>query len=481
MSDTGMAQDQALSAALLESRQRWRDLVRISADLAFETDPHGRFVFLAPEDVLGWSASTLIGEPAEALLMPEDGPCFNPFVAWAPFRDCQVWLREPDDTPRRMSFSVAPLYDESGVVCGARGVARDATGTDQAGSSVARALRRAELIDQLRAQLRLEVLAPRMMARVLGTLGALLGAQGTAVLGPDRATGINQVLFSTAPVPEGLGATCLRHLSEGLEAPLLCRENAGTMDATGVMGVTGVTGVTGAMGAMCAVTTQFGPDHALLAWRPPHDRGWSSDEVLLLSAATTVVRTVLDQGAVQRELAHDAATDTLTGLPNRRAFQGELERRMARQEFERSQGALMFIDIDGLKPVNDHSGHEVGDRLLRAAAGLLLGAVRPSDLVARLGGDEFAIWMDATDQFTAAERADNLCRAAAMVLAQAAWGTLPVPDGTRKPGLSIGIAIHEPSSGLDGETLLRLADAAMYIAKQEGGGGWRVWRPGITA
>ena len=454
MSGTELSRDHALNLALLESRQRWRDLVRISADLAFETDADGRFVVLAPEDPLGWSAEALVGEDAQCLLALDDGPRFNPFLSGAPLRDCLVWLRQGNGMPRRMRFAVAPLYDQAGEIAGARGVARDATDHDRAESATARVLRRAALIDHLRSHVLDEVLGSRKIVRGLAALVAAIGATGAAMVKTDQ--GRCEVLSATGPVDEAWLAVAGKRLAQGVDAPVLLQ------------------GKNESLAALAATPTRFNDHHAVLAWRTPPNDGWDGDELGLLAAACTVLRGGLEQEAVQLEMAQLARTDPLTGLPNRRAFQEELNRRIGRLETDGAVGALLFIDLDGLKPVNDTLGHEAGDAMLRDAAALLRCHVRSTDLVARLGGDEFGIWLDGADQFAAAERAEQLCRIAAAQLA-ASLGDLPQQG--RRPGFSIGLVTRQPGSVLDAVRLLRAADAAMYRAKQAGGGSWRAHAP----
>ena len=102
---------EALRRALLDSRQRWRDLVTLSADLVFETDAEGRFVFISPDTTLGWAASTLLGQPAELLLAePEQARVFNPFRPNATVRRRRAWLR-----PRRCGGGLSQLRINAAV------------------------------------------------------------------------------------------------------------------------------------------------------------------------------------------------------------------------------------------------------------------------------------------------------------------------------------------------------------------------------
>ena len=116
----------ALRDVLMESRQRWRHLVGLAADLAFETDPQGRFVFVMPDAALGWPRGSLIGQPSELLLggLPT-GPVANPFCPPAEIRRHRTELRAADGSLVRMVISATPLTDVAGDRMGARGVGID--------------------------------------------------------------------------------------------------------------------------------------------------------------------------------------------------------------------------------------------------------------------------------------------------------------------------------------------------------------------
>ncbi len=153
-----------LRDALLDSRQRWRELVLLAADFAFETDAAGRFVFVAPDTVMNWPAQTLLGQPAELLLAePGDSGGFNPFRPAALVRRRRSWLRRADGRFTCLSLAVTPLLDADGRIVGARGVGQDVTEQDSYDARVATALRRGELLHHILASIRQEVLAPRMM------------------------------------------------------------------------------------------------------------------------------------------------------------------------------------------------------------------------------------------------------------------------------------------------------------------------------
>lgn len=165
-------------------------------------------------------------------------------------------------------------------------------------------------------------------------------------------------------------------------------------------------------------------------------------------------------------LAHH---DALTGLPNRVLFQQTLRQWIEAPHAKGEELAVLYIDLDGFKAINDMLGHAFGDDLLRAVAVEMTAIVAGRGLVARLGGDEFAVMLAGRAAAAAAPAI-----AAALVAAIAAMETLRGEEIAI--GASIGLACAE-ASGTDVEDLLRRADLAMYRAKAEGRGTWRAYRP----
>ncbi|OHD63884.1 MAG: hypothetical protein A2101_03575 [Spirochaetes bacterium GWF2_52_7] len=170
---------------------------------------------------------------------------------------------------------------------------------------------------------------------------------------------------------------------------------------------------------------------------------------------------------VTLQLEKYANYDTLTGLPNRRFFFDTLERIVAESERTARMFALLYIDLDGFKDINDNYGHEVGDSVLNSVGNRLLEHVRETDFVARLGGDEFAIiFRDIEEMKIAADIAGNIHS----ILQK------PMHIGTMvcTVNSSIGIAVY-PDTGKDGEILVRNADSAMYGIKRNGKGGFGIF------
>jgi len=187
----------------------------------------------------------------------------------------------------------------------------------------------------------------------------------------------------------------------------------------------------------------------------------SSDQLGLVDQAVreTLAR-LLDENELLKarvaELERLADTDPLTPLPNRRAFVREVDRAIARVARYGTGIALMYVDVDHLKSINDRHGHSAGDAALNHIAAMLRSAVRAGDLVARVGGDEFALLVEPVDAAAAQAKAEAL-RIAALA-APLDWNGTPIAVG-----VSIGIAMIAGDDSV--ESLVARADTGMYAAK----------------
>jgi diguanylate cyclase (GGDEF)-like protein/PAS domain S-box-containing protein len=173
------------------------------------------------------------------------------------------------------------------------------------------------------------------------------------------------------------------------------------------------------------------------------------------------IRDISDRVALRNQLAHNAYHDALTSLPNRALFTERLEQAVSQRSAAERPPAVIFLDLDWFKEVNDAYGHAAGDALLVEAAARLRAAIRVGDTVARFGGDEFAALVHGDrDGKAAREVAERLHEAL----------TLPyeLPSGRHVVGASVGVAYWRPGTSI--AQLLRQADLAMYEAKAEGKG-----------
>jgi diguanylate cyclase (GGDEF)-like protein len=396
--------DDSFAAAVLESRARWRDLALLAADLLFETDGDGRFTFLAPDRVLGHQSAALLGQPAASLLATAPAP--DPFTAVTPPRGLRSWLTTATGEPACFEFTAIGTLGG-----GLRGVARDVTEDERHAETTGRALRRATSL------VRLFGLAQRSLAE------------------------------------GGAAAPALQRLLGGLREALGC--SAVALVATGdgdwrVMHRAGECSPPAAADAPGVAIAPAAPGLVLGIWRqPPPD----AEERDLLAALAPALAGLHAEAARQQELARAARTDPLTGLLNRRGFaEAVAESRAARPD-----GVLAYLDMDGLKRLNDRHGHAAGDAAIIAFAARLASAPGDDAVAARLGGDEFALWLPGATRDSAQARTAPL----------GAPGALPGfplagPDAV---AASLGLAAVAAGDAL--EPLLERADAAMYARKRE--------------
>jgi len=209
--------------------------------------------------------------------------------------------------------------------------------------------------------------------------------------------------------------------------------------------------------------------HVVGVQRPDGKRVWLSASWCLLdpldgqrSPMLVSFTDITDERATSQRLAHEANHDALTGLPNRTHVLTTVDDAL-QASGENGLGAILFIDLDDLKVINDTLGHEAGDAALKLVADRLRSAVRPHDLVARLGGDEFVAVLRGSITGVEVDRISE--RLHALLSEPAILGGTTV-----RLGASVGIAEVEPGDDRNAAHLLRDADQAMYVAKRSGRG-----------
>lgn len=172
--------------------------------------------------------------------------------------------------------------------------------------------------------------------------------------------------------------------------------------------------------------------------------------------------------ALEEQLRHQAFHDPLTNLPNRALFMDRLEHALARMERRGGAIAVLFMDLDNFKPINDTFGHRVGDRLLVAVAGRVRNCLRPEDTLARLGGDEFTVLVEGV------EDSEDAVRVTERIIG--AFRESFISDGRElSVSASIGTALGT-APAKSPEDLLRDADLALYEAKRKGKAGYEIFR-----
>ncbi|MEF8730179.1 MAG: diguanylate cyclase [Accumulibacter sp.] len=196
-----------------------------------------------------------------------------------------------------------------------------------------------------------------------------------------------------------------------------------------------------------------------ITWNHSRLAGQPGDAVMVLSV-----------GVDHTERKYLAERDPLTGLVNRRHFQDILRRALVDARRSRRDGALLYLDLDAFKYVNDVSGHQAGDALLKIVAEEVAHVARTSDRIGRLGGDELGVLLHECDSAGAVQVAEKINRRLAEI-------KFPGLGANHRVSASIGIVVFSAAK-MNAELLLTNADIAMYQAKSKGGGGWHVYSEG---
>jgi diguanylate cyclase (GGDEF)-like protein/PAS domain S-box-containing protein len=199
---------------------------------------------------------------------------------------------------------------------------------------------------------------------------------------------------------------------------------------------------------------------------PIHDRDGQA------TGAVIVFRDVSAARAMALEMTHSAQHDFLTGLPNRMLFNDRVSQAIGLAQRHMKKVAVLFLDLDGFKHINDSLGHPIGDKLLQAIAKRLVDCVRGSDTVSRQGGDEFVVLLSEMEQ---PEDAALTARRMLKAVAEAH----PIDQHDLHVTTSIGVSVY-PDDGLDAETLIKNADTAMYQAKENGRQSFQFFKPAMN-
>jgi diguanylate cyclase (GGDEF)-like protein len=431
--------DGTLRAALIESRQRMKELLELSCAFAWETDANGCFSFVTAGGALGREALDLLGtDPADLMLSPEDG---RHFQADSPQEGLVVWAAGKDGAPRCLHLRARAIFDAQGQFHCVRGTCRDVTEEQDRDVALAAARHRERSLIQLFRALRQAGDPKAAMDMGVATAAQATGAAGATLCGvADGEPGVALAQFGVPVAAIDLARQAIvarqfqRFVSLGRRVLALPGELGGR-----------VAGV-------------------LVLWRPEDQPDWPDDDLFLLRELTDQLALAIAQAEEQAALARLSQTDALTGLLNRRGFEARLKEAVTAARVAGTGGALVYVDLDNFKQINDSHGHAQGDAALRAAAELLRRSVRAGDLVARLGGDEFAAWTSEADGAEVKRRGAELVAAAAALQRFA-------PDADKEVGFSVGIALLRPGRELSAVDLIALADRAMYQVKHGAKGG----------
>ncbi|CAA6604048.1 FOG: GGDEF domain [Rhodospirillaceae bacterium LM-1] len=437
-----------LRLALVESRQRYKDLVEISSDFSWETGLDGRFVFVTPRGALGFSAEELVGSLPIRLLSEGHEDQSSLFSARVAVEDTEVWMKRADGSLACVLVSAAPLLGPAGEWRGARGVCRDITMVRERDAALARASNRERLLTYIVRTIRDEVDPANMLMAAAEATARALSCAGCQIFRSEEGKFTSAASFGEHSDDQSVHAV-LANLEGGASSAELALNGWQVLSAVSRYHRE-------ANGAICV-------------WRPEGASPFSDDDRLLILDVANQIGIANEQIINHERILNLSRTDGLTGLFNRRAFFEEIERRFNRLARDRKPAALIYVDLDNFKMVNDVHGHQKGDEALLAVKQLLIHNTRPIDLVSRLGGDEFAVWLENADQEVAEKRAQVLLDASRSL---ASFSGSP----EKILGVSLGIAVHDPRRSETLEGMIARADEAMYEVKRTGKGSYRIAR-----
>ena len=418
-------------AALLRARratQRYELLARHTTDAVSRHTPDGTVTFISPNGhaVLGIEPADAAGTPLAALCHPEDRDAVRAAFAQAVTgEDATVMFRAPEGSSwHPVEMTLDRVSDARGRVAEVIATTRDITARVEA-ERVLRASQKLHrmVLDHLPDAI-VTVYDPEL--RIVALHGADLSARGV-----DRSAHLGRTLREAAPDDAVV-------LEPELERAFAGEERI--FEAEGP-----------SSGRRYEVS--------LVPYRDPAG---------VPIGVISVTRDVTRRHELEQDLRHLADHDALTGLPNRRRFEEEMGRHAAHTRRYGLEGAVLLVDLDHFKHINDTLGHATGDQVITRAADALHDTLRATDVVARLGGDEFAVLLPHGDVDTAAETASRIV--GAIRVAAETWGVTA----------SVGVAAFADHSPGDPAAIVVAADHAMYEAKRRGRDGFAV-APGSSS
>ncbi len=467
-----------------EAHVRLESLLAHSSDLVVVYDDDLLLTYVSPGAVklLGTAPDEAVGRSALDFLHPDDAmsvsspfPAFEPEVASTPR---VIRIAGADGQYRTFEAVISDLRNDPNV----KGVvvnARDVTDVAQYKQELQRHRSLERLVRRISTTFATATvdMTEELLTSCLKELLVFTNASRAGIYVPD-ATG--EVFFATYQVTGGdlapigdqialLDLTTVTSSARSLKAGGVVLQHASQQDH-GLISAIEVDGSEPIEGLL-AVPLRFSDELLGIMMLTSIEPGWDCPNELL-----GLLRTIGEIGAgalmrqrVERNLAEGALRDPLTGLPNRRMLMERLSAALVRSAETSSSVALMFVDCDGFKEVNDSHGHEHGDRLLIQMAERLEAVCVHSASIARLGGDEFVVMID-----------ENASERTVTGIAERIVDSLKEPfeltDRTVRVTVSVGVAFHSGRyPGIDAGSLLRRADLAMYQAKEAGRNRYQVF------
>jgi diguanylate cyclase (GGDEF)-like protein/PAS domain S-box-containing protein len=425
----------AAERALRKSEAMYRNLVETSNDLIWSVDADGRWTYLspaavrriyacAPEEMLGREFREMLAQE----LSERDMAVFRRILAGESVFDYQTRHQRRDGSHVDLSFNAVPLRDARGVVIGATGTARDVTAEKVAAAA------QYENVEKLR-----------------------LAVDAAELTYWEWERDTDELYWGRDPSPL-VGAAGARNTrwSEYLE--IVHPEDRERYLAT--------VNAAWEQAGVCTNEYRVIRHDGRVAWLSSHGKTLA-DGTGRVYRMIGVSQDITERKHQEEEARFLAYHDTLTGLPNRRLLDDRLRQATFLAQRRDARVAVMVVDLDHFKQVNDALGHRAGDAVLREAAHRIAGCVRKADTLARHGGDEFVVVIPDLHQ-------DADSQVVAEKILRALEPVFRVDGHDFSIGASIGISLFPTDAG-DGEGVLRNADVAMYRAKQLGRNNYRFY------
>ena len=441
--------------------RRFRTLVAKSWDIITLHGPDGRYLFCSPAVArLGYDADALIGQSPFELIHPDDRAGVEQAFAVAAGEELRAVTAEyrflHSDGTWRWLESIAERRDDpaiAAVVVTTRDVtqrrrrARQQQAVAELGQSALRDGSVEDLLERIPAIV-VEALAVEhchvVRAEPDGTRNVVASA------GPG---------WGVSPGDDGC-PVCAEALERRGPYVWGCERDQAGPTRPELWGRSGA-------GAAVPVTPASGPAGALAVWTADAD-GFGSNDVAFLETVASILAAALSRRHVEAQLRHQAVHDELTDLPNRVLLQDRLEAALARLGRRGGSVAVLFVDVDNFKLINDSLGHTLGDSVVAAIADRLRAAVRSCDTVARFGGDEFVVVGEDADGTVARRLAERIRQELA--------APLGITGKTITVTASIGcVSTSDPAASPD--SVMADADMAMYEAKRAGKNSVAVFTP----
>ena len=417
------------------------DVLRSTSDAVAGIDLSGRVITWnrAAEQLFGWPETDILGQQVSVLAAPEHRDdqrrLWSEVAAGHDVGPVDVVRMTRDGSPVAVEMRLSPLRDENGWIFGVMVVCRDASVTAELRRSASRARRRlADVIEAVPEAIVVFAAVTDADGRITDFTYEHVNQAFCELVAEDRDTLLGNTLLTLYPSHADLGL----------------------FDAYVDVATTGV------------------PFTAELPWFEERNvQGYLEATVSPFNGGIiATARDITGRKLLEEALSAEALTDALTGLGNRRMLIDRIGHDLARLGRDGGELAVLFVDLDHFKDVNDTLGHEVGDHVLQEVARRLLTELRPSDTVARIGGDEFVVVLPRVDD-----------RRQPAMVAQRLLEALAEPieaDGTQvRLGGSIGITTSRGAD--DAEGMVRQADLAMYRAKRRSGDRFEFFDDQISA